>query len=73
MAQDVIEADMTVEAVMQRWPQTIRIFRHHTEACVGCSLGSFCTVAEAAREYGLTTHDLVSELRRQLDQPDLND
>jgi hybrid cluster-associated redox disulfide protein len=69
MKEDAIKADMIVNDVMHRWPQTVPIFRLYTEACVGCSLGGFCTVTEAATEYGLSTPALLEKLQQCADEP----
>jgi hybrid cluster-associated redox disulfide protein len=61
-------AEMTIEQVSIRWPQTIPVFRHYIEACVGCSLAPFCTVREAASEFDLSLDDLLSDLRKSINR-----
>jgi hybrid cluster-associated redox disulfide protein len=58
-----LTADMTVEEVSARWPQAVPVIRHYAEACVGCSLAPFCTLAEAAREFGVDLDRFLSDLK----------
>ncbi|MFQ5434508.1 MAG: DUF1858 domain-containing protein [Anaerolineae bacterium] len=55
-------AGMSIADVLQQWPQTAKVFHVHNMACVGCAVAPFCTVTEAAAEYGLSTKTLVDEL-----------
>lgn len=64
MNQNDPTAEMTVEQVSHRWPQTIPVFRHFVEACVGCSLAPFCTLHEAAEEFDLPVETLLDELSK---------
>ncbi len=53
----------SVDDVMRRWPQTMRLFMHHGMACAGCPVGAFHTVEEAALEYRIPLRKFLSELR----------
>ncbi len=57
-------ADMTVEDVLTRWPETADVFNRHNMACVGCPVAPFYKVSEAAVVYKLSTTDFVEELRQ---------
>lgn len=56
-------AELSVEDLMQVWPETIRVFLRRRMACVGCAAAAFHTVAEAARIYDMPAHTLLAELR----------
>lgn len=43
----------TVDDVMRRWPDTIRVFLDHRARCVGCPIARFHTVAEACEAQGI--------------------
>ena len=62
-------ADMTVEEVLTRWPQTADVFNRHNMACVGCPVAPFYTVAEAAAVYQLSAEAFVSELEAVINKP----
>lgn len=61
-----LSADMSVDEVSTRWPETIPVLRHLIEACVGCSLAPFCTLREAAREFDMPLADLMNSLRENI-------
>ncbi len=63
MDHELLTADKTVDEVLALWPQTVSVFRHYAEACVGCSLAPFCTVEEAAAEYNIPVEKFVHELQ----------
>jgi hybrid cluster-associated redox disulfide protein len=42
---------LSVAEIMRRWPSTIRVFLDFRLLCVGCPVGSFQTLADAAREH----------------------
>lgn len=58
--------DMPVDTIMDRWPETIRVFIDHRMACVGCPVGSFHTLTDAAYEYQLTLQLLEDEMLRAI-------
>ncbi len=58
-----IIADLSIEDVMQVWPDTFRVFLRRRMACIGCEVAAFHTVAEAARIYGVPADVLLAELR----------
>ena len=58
-----ITLDTPVEEVMRCFPRTVAVFVRHRMHCVGCALGPFHSVADAAYEYALEASDLLEELR----------
>lgn len=64
-----IVADLSVEDVMQAWPETFRVFLRRRMACIGCEAAAFHTVAEAVRIYGVPADVLVAELRASVGTP----
>lgn len=54
---------MTVEAIMSRWPCTIRVFIDWRLHCVGCPIGDFHRVANSAREHGYARETLKRALQ----------
>lgn len=67
MADPVAIAEMTIEDVLARWPETADVFNRHNMACVGCPVAPFYTVAEAAVVYKLPAEDFVRELEEAVD------
>ena len=63
MSEMELSAELTIAEVQDQWPQTVAIFRDLAAACVGCDLASFCTIADAAREYQIPLADLLTDLQ----------
>ncbi len=57
-----IEAMTLVDDAMRRRPATIAVFMRWRLHCVGCPIGSFHTIADAAREHGVDEQALLAEL-----------
>jgi hybrid cluster-associated redox disulfide protein len=68
MAQAIRIGDLTIEAILHRWPQTAVVFHRHKMACVGCAVASFCSVADAANFYSLPLDLFLAELAEVIDQ-----
>ncbi len=56
-------AEMTIEELLRRWPETAVIFHNHHMACAGCAVAPFYTVVDAAQVYGLLPEQLLSEIK----------
>jgi len=62
-----ITAEMNVNEVVTRYPQTIKVFFSHGVQCTGCHIGRFHSISDSAREYGVELESLLNDLN------DLND
>lgn len=54
--------DMTMDAIMREWPDTIRVVLAHGLLCVGCPIASFHTPADAAKEHQVDQTRLIHDL-----------
>ncbi|RYE85556.1 MAG: DUF1858 domain-containing protein [Hyphomicrobiales bacterium] len=61
-------SDLCVAEIMQRWPTTIGVFIDLQMHCIGCPIGTFHTLADAAEEHGLTLDELVTEVSAAIDE-----
>ena len=61
-----ITLETPVEEVMRCFPRTVSVFLRHRMHCVGCALGPFHSVADAAYEYELEASGLLAELREAM-------
>ena len=59
--------DMTMDTIMRRWPDTIRVVLGNGMLCVGCPIAPFHTVSDAVREHQLDEDQFVDELVRAMD------
>lgn len=57
-----ITHETCVADLLEAYPQAMPLFIKHRMACVGCSMSSFETLADAARIYKVNFDDFMSEL-----------
>jgi len=55
---------LTMDAMMRRWPATIRVVLDHGMLCVGCPIAPFHTIADAAREHDTDPVALTEALKK---------
>jgi len=60
-------SDLTVDQIMRRWPSTIGVFIDLQLHCIGCPIGIFHTLPEAALEHGLGLEELANEVSAAID------
>lgn len=53
---------LSLEAIMTRWPATIRVFIDWRLHCVGCPIGDLHFIADSAIEHGYRPEDLERAL-----------
>ncbi|HRQ39803.1 MAG TPA: hypothetical protein PLD25_18000 [Chloroflexota bacterium] len=59
---------MTVDEVLQRWPDTAVIFRQYGLACLGCAVAPFCEVTAVANIYNLHQDQFMADLRAAINK-----
>ncbi len=57
-----ITKDMTIEEVVQQFPETVQVFSRHGVGCLGCSGAQHDNIEQGAVLHGLDTEQLVQEL-----------
>jgi len=57
-----ITKDMTIEEVVQQFPETIQVFSRHGVVCVGCSAAQYDNIEQGAILHGLDSDHLLQEL-----------
>lgn len=58
--------DLSVKEIMDRWPQTAGTFIAHRMHCVGCPIGPFHTLSDAAEEHRLDVDELTEAITREI-------
>jgi len=58
----MIHIHLTVEEVLQRWPQAFSVFMKNKTKCPGCFLQHFCTLKDVAETYQLSSKKLLEEI-----------
>ncbi|MCL7411990.1 MAG: DUF1858 domain-containing protein [ANME-2 cluster archaeon] len=59
---NMITADMKIEEIVAKYPQTIGIFFQYGLGCVGCHAASFESLAEGAMMHGIDLDAMLKEL-----------
>jgi len=57
-----LQAKMTVEDVLQKWPETWTVFMSKRTYCTGCFIQRFCSLQDVAETYQIPLEDLLGEL-----------
>ena len=63
------DKDLTVDEIMTRWPQTIRVFIDRRMHCLGCPVGGLHSLEEAARAHGILLAELMAEIAAATKKP----
>lgn len=50
--------DLSLDEIMRRWPQTMRLFIDWQMHCVGCPIADFHRLADSAEEHGYALEDV---------------
>jgi len=58
-----IDLQLTVDKVLQRWPQAFSVFMKNKTKCPGCFMQQFCTLKDVAETYQLSLEKLVEEIK----------
>ena len=58
-----IDIQLTVDQVLQEWPQAYTVFMKNKTRCVGCFMQQFCTLNDVAETYQLSREILVEQIR----------
>jgi hybrid cluster-associated redox disulfide protein len=60
----MIHIQLTVEEVLQKWPQAFSVFMKNKTKCPGCFLQHFCTLKDVAETYQILPKELITEIER---------
>jgi hybrid cluster-associated redox disulfide protein len=58
--------DMTIDAIMRRWPSTIPVVIGYGMLCVRCPIGRFHTLREACRAHEISEEQLMRDLAERV-------
>ncbi|HEY5278172.1 MAG TPA: DUF1858 domain-containing protein [Pseudolabrys sp.] len=58
-----IDVDESVDAIMRRWPQTIRVFLEFRMKCVGCPIATFHSIRDSYLEHRVDLDRFVAALQ----------
>ena len=59
-----ITKDMTIEDVVNQYPESMMVFMKHGLHCVGCHVSAFESIEDGAIAHGIDVDALVDDLNR---------
>lgn len=63
---DKITKDMTIMEVVNKYPQSIKVFFEHGLFCIGCNVAYRETVEQGAAAHGINIDELMGKLNQAL-------
>jgi hybrid cluster-associated redox disulfide protein len=57
-----ITAEVGINEVVTKYPQTIKVFFRHGMQCTGCYISGFHSIAEGAKQWGVELESLLNDL-----------
>jgi len=63
-----ITKDMTIQEVVQRNPETIRVFLEHGLHCIGCAVARYENIEQGALAHGIDVDALVRDLNAKVEE-----
>jgi hybrid cluster-associated redox disulfide protein len=62
----MIEKQMTIEEVVQKYPETRVTFERYGLGCVGCQAALFENIEQGAKVHGIDVNSLIADLNKQV-------
>jgi len=63
-----ITKETTIGEVVQKYPETVRVFLSHGLMCVGCAAARFENIQQGAQAHGIEVDALVADLNAAVEQ-----
>jgi hybrid cluster-associated redox disulfide protein len=62
----MIDKQMAIEEVMQKYPETRATFERYGLGCVGCQAALFENIEQGAKVHGIDVNALIADLNKQI-------
>jgi len=62
-----ITKDMSIQEVVEKFPQTIQVFMMDGLGCVGCAIANFENIEQGAAAHGIDVNKLVDDLNKAVE------
>lgn len=59
-----ITKDMSIIEVVQKYPQTVEVFRNYGMGCLGCAAARFENIEQGASAHGIDINALIEALNK---------
>jgi hybrid cluster-associated redox disulfide protein len=63
-----ITRDMRIAEIVQKYPDTVKVFFEHGLMCVGCAAARFENLEQGAKAHGIDVDALVEDLNEAVDK-----
>ncbi|WP_425060764.1 hypothetical protein SCACP_15110 [Sporomusa carbonis] len=63
-----ITKEMSIVDVVQKYPQTVQIFRNYGMGCLGCAAARFENIEQGAAAHGIDVAALVADLNKAVNE-----
>lgn len=60
----MINKDMTIGEVVEKYPASVEVFMQYGMGCLGCPATRFETIEQGAGAHGINLEDLVNDLNK---------
>lgn len=64
----MITQETTIGEVVQKHPETVRVFLAHGLMCVGCAAAGYENILQGAKAHGVDVDTLVTDLNTAVEQ-----
>jgi hybrid cluster-associated redox disulfide protein len=62
MTKEIIDEDMNIREVIEKYPETVPVFGKYNMGCIGCIAASFEKLKDIASVHGIDVKSFVKEL-----------
>lgn len=68
MAETKITEDMNIKEVIDKYPETVRVFAKYNMGCIGCIAASFESLKDIAAVHGTDVKSFVKDLNEAIEK-----
>lgn len=61
-----ITKDMSIIEIVQKYPETVDVFRSHGMGCLGCAAARFENIEQGASAHGIDINKLIVDLNKTI-------
>ncbi len=59
---NLITEDMFIQEIIQKYPETVKVFKEYNLDCVHCQIAEFEEISHGARVHHITPEELLEKL-----------
>ncbi|MFH1085875.1 MAG: DUF1858 domain-containing protein [Chloroflexota bacterium] len=67
-----ITKDMAIGEIVEKFPQTVRVFLNHGLMCIGCAAARFESLEQGATAHGIKVEALLKDLNAAVEPAKVN-